>query len=202
MDTQNSDQPTGIAGYTYGTSAAAKSPVSLEDLERLKQSATLTAEDERYLRMAGDLLDGQEHEVVQSWRSVIGSEPHLAHAFFGPDGKPDENYKTRVGERFARWVLDTCRRPYDQAWLDYQQEISLRHTPSKKNKTDGADTPSVVPLRYLIAFSAVIVTTLKPFLAGRGHSDAEVEKMQQAWCKSVMIQIALWSLPYTMPGEW
>ena len=43
MDIQNSDQPAGIAGYTYGTPAA-KLPVSLEDLERLKQTATLPGE--------------------------------------------------------------------------------------------------------------------------------------------------------------
>ena len=126
-----SKQETKIAGYTYGTKEVAKSPVSLDELEELKQTVTLTDEDIRYLRMAGDVLDGQEHKVIDKWRGVIGSQPHLAHYFVAPDGKPDEDYKARVKERFARWVLDVCRRPYDRDWLDYQHEIGpLSTTPS------------------------------------------------------------------------
>jgi NAD(P)-dependent dehydrogenase (short-subunit alcohol dehydrogenase family) len=34
-------------------------------------------------------------------------------------------------------VLDTCLRPYDQDWINYQQEIALRYTSLKKNKIDG-----------------------------------------------------------------
>jgi hypothetical protein len=62
--------------------------------------------------------------------------------------------------------LDTCRRPYDQQWLDYQQEIALRHTRVKKNQTDWADeTPEHIPLRYVIAFVYPITATIKQFLA-------------------------------------
>jgi hypothetical protein len=72
----------------------------------------------------------------------------------GPDGKPDDAYKAAVKKRFVQWVIDTCTRPRDQAWLDYQEEIGLRHTPAKKNATERAQTPELVPLRYLIAFTA------------------------------------------------
>ena len=72
-----SKQETKIAGYTYGTKEVAKSPVSLEELEELKQTVTLTDEDICYLRMAGDVLEGQEHEVIDKWRGVIGAQPHL-----------------------------------------------------------------------------------------------------------------------------
>jgi hypothetical protein len=43
-----------IAGYTYGTEAVAKAPMSVDDLELLKKSVLFTQEDERYLRMAGE----------------------------------------------------------------------------------------------------------------------------------------------------
>ncbi len=133
----------------------------------------------------------------------IGTQEHLAQWFYGPDGKPDEDYKAAVKRRFVQWVIDTCSRPYDQAWLDYQEEIGLRHTPDKKNTTDHARTPPVVPLRYLLAFSAVIVTTTKEFLARKGHSQAEVERMQDAWTKAVLLSVSLWSRPpYTKEGLW
>ncbi len=197
-----SKKETKIAGYTYGTKEVVKSPVSLEELERLKQTVTLTDEDIRYLRMAGDVLDGQEHEVINKWRGVIGSQPHLAHYFVALDGKPDEDYKARVKERFARWVLDVCRRPFDQDWLDYQHEIGLRHTHLKKNKTDDANTPPQIPLRYIIGFTAVINDTIKPFLASKENSVEEVEAMYRVWCKAVMLYFTVWSRAYVAESDW
>ncbi|MGE0550846.1 MAG: protoglobin domain-containing protein [Kofleriaceae bacterium] len=44
-------------------------------------------------------------------------------------------------------------------------------------------------------------TTLKPFLAKKGTSAADVEKMQAAWVKSVLLQSMLWSHPYIKPGQ-
>jgi hypothetical protein len=55
-----------IAGYSYGAKEVANSPVSLEELEQLKQTATQKHEDVRYLRMAGDVLNGQERHFVES----------------------------------------------------------------------------------------------------------------------------------------
>lgn len=52
-----------IAGYTYGTEAVAKSPLSLDDLELLKKSVLFTQEDEKYLKMAGEVLAGQIEDV-------------------------------------------------------------------------------------------------------------------------------------------
>ena len=49
--------------------------------------------------------------------------------------------------------------PHDQAWLDYQEEIGLRHTRAKKNRTDNAQTPPHIPLRYLLAFTATMNAT-------------------------------------------
>ena len=191
-----------IHGYDYDTAAVGKSPVSLKELRELEETVTLTAEDQRYLELAGRVFEGQEEALVAVWRAVIASQPHLAKWFLGPDGQPDEVYKAAVKKRFVQWVLDTCRRPRDQAWLDYQEEIALRHTPAKKNLTDGAQTAPIVPLRYLIAFAAVITTTVRPFLCKQSHGVEEVGRMEQAWNKAVMLQIALWSRPYTLSRQW
>src|SRR2546430_5746101 len=143
-----------IAGYDYGTERVEASPVSLDELRQLEQSASFTDEDERWLRRAGDILGDQAEAMVDRWRAHIGSQPELARWFAGPDGQPDDNYKAAVKRRFVQWIKDTCARPRDRAWLDYQDEIGRRHTPAKKNRTDGARTPPMVPFRYLIAFTA------------------------------------------------
>ena len=195
-----------IPGYTYGSPEAQKSAVSLADLELLKKTVNFTAEDENYLRRAGEVLADQTEEVVKKWRGVIAANPHLAQYSLGPEGKPDAHYSTDSGLRFRQWILDTCFRRYDQDWLNYQQEIALRHTSVKKNQTDHVESAAYIPLRYVIAFTAVINDAIKPFLAVKGHSQEDVEKMHRAWCKSVQLQIALWSEPYAdsalAPDEW
>ena len=191
-----------IPGYGFGAQATAGSPLSLEDLGLLEQTVLFTEEDEEYLRLAGDVLEDQADEVLDVWYDFVGSHPHLVYYFADRDGQPDAEYLGRVRERFKQWILDTCRRSYDQEWLDYQQEIALRHTRAKKNQTDGAySTPEHIPLRYVIAFIYPITATIKSFLANKGHDPEEVEKMYQAWFKSVVLQVTLWSYPYAKEGD-
>ncbi len=188
-----------IAGYTYGS--VPQSPVTLKELEELKKAVLFSAEDEKYLKLAGEVLKDQIDAILDLWYGFVGSHPHLVYYFSGPDGKPDANYLAAVRKRFGQWILDTCTRPYDQTWLNYQHEIGLRHHRTKKNKTDNVSSVPNVPLRYLIAFIYPITATLKPFLAKKGHSPEEVEKMHQAWFKSVTLQVALWSYPYAKEGD-
>ena len=170
--------PHDLPGYDFGTDRAAHSPVTLDELRQLAQTSGLSAEDRRWLAMAGEVLAPQAEDLVTAWRTQIGEQPHLAEWFRAPDGKPDERYKAAVKPRFVQWVIDVCTRPHDQAWLDYQEEIGLRHTPTKKNATDRVSAPPLVPLRYLVAFTAVVVTTARDFLAksdrvsrgGRAHA--------------------------------
>jgi len=192
-----------IPGYGYGSDELPTSPVTLEELELLKRTVLLTEEDQEHLRMAGDVLEGQVEQVLDVWYGFVGSHPHLLHYFTDTaTGQPDAEYLTRVRARFGQWILDTCRRPYDQEWLDYQEEIALRHTEAGKNRTDGAvGAPPIIPLRYLIAFVHPITATVRPFLAAGQHTADEVERMHGAWSKAVTLQVALWSRPYAREGH-
>jgi hypothetical protein len=53
----------------------------------------------------------------------------------------------------------------------------------------------------MVAFIYPITATIKPFLAKKGHSAEEVDKMHQAWFKSVVLQVTLWSYPYVKNGD-
>jgi hypothetical protein len=191
-----------IAGYDYGRAGAARSPVSLDELHQLEAAVGWSAEDARTLQSHGELFKDNAEHMVDSWRAVIAAQPHLAKWFFGLDGKPDDEYKAKVKERFVQWVLDACFRPHDQAWLDYQQEIGLRHTPEKKNQTDGTRTPPLVPLRYLIAFGVVVAATTRKFFVDAQVRGEELHKLEAAWAKAVQLHITLWSRPYVKEGLW
>lgn len=100
-----------------------------------------------------------------------------------------------------QWILDTAAANYDQQWLDYQYEIGLRHHRTAKNKTDKVESVDIINYRYLPALIYPVSATLKPFLANKGHAAAEVDKMHQAWIKSVLLQVILWTQPYVKDGD-
>lgn len=190
-----------IPGYAYGNPTLAPSPVGPKELEELKGALMWTEEDDEALREAGEVLKDQVEEILDLWYGFVGSHPHLLRYFADPQGQPIPEYLERVRRRFGQWILDTCFRPKDEAWLAYQHEIGLRHHRSKKGRTDGVETIPHIPLRYLIAFIYPITATLKPFLAKKGHPQEQVERMHQAWFKAVVLQATLWSYPYVKEGD-
>lgn len=189
-----------IAGYTYGNPELERSPVTEHDLDLLKRSVLFGEDDERHLRAAGEVLRDQVEDVLDVWYGFVASNEHLVHYFAGPDGQPDADYLARVRVRFGQWIRDLCGRPWDQDWLDYQDEIARRHTREKKNRTDGADAPDQIPLRYMVAFIYPITATVRDFLATGDRPPSEVEDMHQAWFKAVTLSVVLWSRPYAGDG--
>jgi hypothetical protein len=193
---------TDIPGYTYGTQAVPRSPVSLQELQLLQATLLLGEDDLAALRRSGDLLAPRVEEVLDVWYGFVAANPHLLAAFSNAHGQPDQSYLAAVRRRFGQWILDTAAADYDQAWLDYQHEIGLRHTRrGKKNQIDGADAADHIPLRYVLALLIPITTTLRPFLAASGAAPDDVEAMHQAWVKAVLLQVILWSHPYVRDGD-
>jgi Protoglobin len=202
MTGSSTPQHSEIAGYDFGSPRSAKSPVSAGELLELEQTLEWTANDAELLSKYASLFEAQAEKMVDSWRAVIGAQPHLSKWFLAPNGKPDEEYKAAVKKRFVQWINDVATRPHDQAWLDYQEEIGLRHTPDKKNKTDGRQTPPLVPLRYLLAFIPLVVASVRHFFAGAITDRIELDAVERAWTKAVHLHVTLWTRPYSRDGLW
>jgi hypothetical protein len=192
---------TDIPGYTYGTEAVPTSPVTLDELEKLKATVLFGDDDVAALRESRAVLADQVDDVLDVWYGFVGNTPHLLAYFSDPEGKPIGDYLDAVRARFGQWILDTAEARYDQAWLDYQHEIALRHHRTKKNQVDGVDAVDHIPMRYVIALLYPITATLEPFLAKKGHGAEDVDRMHQAWIKSVLLQVILWSQPYARDGD-
>ncbi|MCC6137259.1 MAG: protogloblin ApPgb [Bdellovibrionaceae bacterium] len=191
-----------IPGYDLHSKKLVTSPVSLKDLESLKKSLLFGEEDIKALRMSKAILADQTEAILDVWYGFVASTPELVYFFKNnKTGQPDADYLAAVRKRFAQWILDTADANYDQTWLNYQHEIGLRHAPAKKNKTDKANSVKLVNFRYIPALTIPITTTLKPFLAKKGAMPEDVEKMHQAWVKSVLLQSILWSQPYIKSGQ-
>ncbi len=192
---------TQIPGYTFGQKSVATAPYTLKDLESLKKTLLFTDEDVLYLRKSKEILANQTDAILDVWYGFVASTPELVEYFKNTKtGQPDGDYLNAVRKRFGQWILDTADANYDQTWLNYQYEIGLRHTKIQKNKTDHVKSVPQVNFRYLPALTIPVTTTLKPFLAKKGVSAADVEKMHAAWVKSVLLQTILWSYPYVCDG--
>lgn len=194
-------QPSGIAGYSYGDSSLPTSPVSLDELHLLEQTALFTAEDAQWLSAAGDVLVPRTEEILDVWYGFVGANPHLLESFSSAAGEADGDYLAAVRERFGQWISDLCHQPHDQTWLDYQHEIAVRHHRTKKNQTDGAHAADQVQFRYLIALLVPITATIRPFLAESGRPSDEVDEMHAAWFKAVTLSVTLWCHPYIRDGD-
>ncbi len=198
----NAQSAPAIPGYTMGQKTLAKAPYSLAELDSLKKTLLFSDDDVRYLRMSKAILADQTEAILDVWYGFVAATPELVVFFKNKKtGAPDGAYLGAVRKRFGQWITDTADANHDQAWLDYQYEIGLRHTTAKKNKTDKADSVPLVNFRYLSALTIPVTTTLKPFLARKGASAADVEKMHAAWVKSVLMQTILWSYPYVREGQ-
>jgi Protoglobin len=191
-----------ISGYRLGDPTLPQSPITSTELDKLKASLLFGPADVEALRKAHDVVADQVNAILDVWYGFVGGTPHLLAYFSDADsGQPIGAYLDAVRKRFGQWILDTCRAQFDQGWLAYQDEIGRRHHRSGKNKTDRVRAAPHIPMRYILALVVPISFTMKPFLAKKGHSAAEVEAMYQAWTKAVLLQAILWCRPYANQGE-
>jgi hypothetical protein len=188
-----------IQGYSYGSPSLEASPVTIQDLNLLKKTLLWSDEDDRFLKLAGEVLKEQTNDVLDLWYGYVGGNPHLLY-YFTSNGQPNTEYLSAVRARFGQWIMDLCNRSYDQDWLNYQYEIAHRHYSTKKNKTDGVDSVPIIHVRYLVAFIYPITATIKSFLSKKGHSQTDVEGMYNAWFKAVTLTGILWCYPYVQEG--
>ncbi|MGP6173612.1 protoglobin domain-containing protein [Corynebacterium sp. A21] len=184
------------AGYDYQEQLP-PSPVSEEKLANLLTDVMWSDADAAALRRAGEILTPQVSDILDAWYDFIGSTPHLVAVFRGADGQPNPEYLTRVRARFEQWVIDLCQRGMDSQWLAYQEEIALRHHSTKKNQTDGVDSPAKhVPLSDIFALIVPVTITIRGFLEKGATTGDDVEAMYNAWFKALTVSLVLWSRPY------
>lgn len=185
-------------GYQYGDSGLATSPVTLGELDLIKATLLWSDADTAALRRAGGILGPRAEEILDVWYGFVGSSPHLVSFFAGADGAPDGDYLGAVRARFARWIVDTCAANHDQAWLDWQHEIAVRHTAQGKNRTDGVESTSAeVSMRYMVAFVVPLTLTIRGFLDAGSADAADAQEMYDAWFKAITLTSTLWTEPYT-----
>lgn len=191
-----------IAGYAKANPELRPSPISESEFAEMKEAALFGKDDVAALRRSRPILEPQTDAILDVWYGFVGSKPFLLEHFSDPAKKPIGDYLDRVRARFGQWILDTADAEYDGQWLRWQAEIGRRHHRVGKNRTDGAKSSALVPFRFLAPLVQPIVHTLRPFLEKQGDPADVVDAMLDAWRKSVLLQVTLWSFPYVLDGDY
>ena len=179
----------------------ARSPITLAEVELLKQTLRFGPDDEEQLRASQPIVAARAEELLDRWYAFTATVPHLGAYSLDAAGNPHLPYRAAARARFAQWIRDTAERPFDQAWLDDQHEIGLRHHRTKKNHTDGVDSAPHIPLRYIFAQAYTFPQTIKEFLEEQRLPAETVQAISTAWQKAVLLQVILWSYPYVKEGD-
>jgi hypothetical protein len=125
----------GIPGYDFGDESVPDAPISMAEFERLKDTVMWSAEDDEYLRMAGETLEPQVDDMLDRWLGFLSTFEFMNDYRRDADtGELIEEYGERSRPRYGQWIRDTCDTPYDEDWLDYQFEIGRRTTASKRTR--------------------------------------------------------------------
>lgn len=192
-----------LPGYDFGTESVPDAPITMEAFHRLQQTVGWSEEDDESLQLAGDVLEPQVEEMLDRWLAFIANFEFLTDYRRNVEtGEVIEEYGARSRTRYGQWIRDTCDTPYTEEWLQYQFEIGRRHHRSKKNRVDEVNAAPHIHLRYIIPLIYLHTTTIREFLQQGAHTGEDVTKMADAWFKSVVLQVTLWSYPYTIDGDW
>ena len=169
----------------------------------MKTACLLGDDDIAALRRSHDVLVPQTEAILDVWYGFVGSNDFLVASFVdAKTGQPNADYLGRVRSRFGQWIRDTAAAEYDDAWLRYQLEVGRRHHRIGKNRTDEVSSTPLVQFRYLPLLAQPIVDTLRPFLESSGRDREDIDAMHNAWRKSVLLQVTLWSHPYVIEGDY
>jgi hypothetical protein len=177
------------------------SPITLAEVERLKQTLRFGPDDERWLRESRPIRAARAEALLDRWYAFIARLPHLGAYSLDRDGKPHLAYRAAARACFADWIRATTGRPFDQAWLDQQHEIGWRHHRAKKSRTDGVDSAPHIPLRYILAQAYTFPLTIQEFLLEQALPGEVVVGVSAAWQKAVLLQVIRWSYPYLKDGD-
>lgn len=134
-------------GYMYGDRKLVQSPVSLEDLAKLKATLLWSDKDHALLKRAGEVLIPRADRVLDVWYGFVGSLDHLLVSFSDHQGNPNADYLAAVRRRFAVWKPICVRANTTRNGSTTRTKLPFGTPRPRKTKL----TESTQPMRFISA---------------------------------------------------
>jgi hypothetical protein len=166
-------------------------------VDLLLRISLFSQDDERALRSAWRILQGQTDDYLDVVLGVVAAYPPLVGALMDSVGGHGLETSTEITrQRFRRWLFETCNLPQDPPWL---RQLQAR-PPAQEASATAAET--LPQFRYLIALVYPVVAAARPFMAAGGRHAVDIEQMQYALLKAILLQVALLAKLYIETGDW
>ncbi len=172
-----------------------------EEMELLLRVGLFSPDDAIALRKLWRILRGQADDYLDMVLGMVAAHPELVAALAALReeepalGSLDDAETTHA--RFRRWLYETCFFPQEPPWL---KELYLEKSPQNSL---AQPSPTLPPgFRHAVALAYPLVATVRPFLVASGRDQPEIERMQSAFLKAILLQVALLSKLYVKEGLW
>jgi hypothetical protein len=170
-----------------------------EEIELLGRVGLFAPDDARALRKIWRVLKDQTDDYLDMVLGMVAAYPALAAALAvlrneSPEDSTEGSTATR--HLFRRWLYETCFSPHEPPWL---KQLYAELSPDRSAPSLLARLPD---FRYLIALSFPLVATARILLVAGGLAPQEIERMQSALLKAILLQVALLSKLYVKEGLW
>lgn len=193
------NNPTQLVGEDAVTPVAAPSGFpTAEEVELLWRISLFSPDDERALRKLWRILKGQADDYLDMVLGMVAAYPALAAACQESLGSSVDG-SAAVRRRFREWLFDTCLAPREPSWLKRLYSPCSDLASERSAPTSLAKLPG---FRYLITLSFPLVATLRSLLVSAGLAHQEIERMQSAFLKAILLQVALLSKLYVKEEVW
>lgn len=171
------------------------------EVELLLRIGLFSPDDELALRDVWRILEGQTDDYLDIVLGMVAAHPVLAAAFTALYGKESATHSLNgavaVRDSFRRWLFETCFFPYEPPWL--KQLYLERALPDSLVQP----SPTLLPeFRHAVALAYPLIATARPFLAAQGRNHQDIERMQHALLKAILLQVTLLSKLYVKEGLW
>ena len=170
-----------------------------EEIELLGRVGLFAPDDARALRKIWRVLKGQTDDYLDMVLGMVAAYPTLATALTVLRRESLEGSvggSTTVRLLFRQWLFETCFSPHEPSWL---KQLYAEIPPDRSVQSLLALLPSY---RHLIALSFPLVATARTLLAASGLAPPEIERMQSALLKAILLQVTLLSKLYVKEGLW
>lgn len=170
-----------------------------EEIDLLGRVGLFSSDDARALRKVWRVLQDRTDDYLDMVLGMVAAYPALAAALTVlRDDNPEDPTGSAGTTRqlFRRWLSETCLSPREPPWLK-RLYAELPLAPAAQSFL--ARLPG---FRYLIALSFPLVAAARVPLAAGGLAAHDIERMQTALLKAILLQVALLSKLYVREGSW
>lgn len=171
-----------------------------DEIERLWRIGLFSPDDQRALRKLWRILRGQTDDYLDMVLGMVAAHPALAemlNVLCGEDSEEMLDSSMVLRRQFRQWLFETCQSPHEPPWIKqfYFEQVQG----SSEQSSVSIRLPK---FRYVMALALPLATTARSFLTTKGEDQQDVERMQYALLKAILLQVDLLSMLYVKEGFW